>query len=426
VRRLLDRLPEGTYAIGAGLAVNGITAYIFITVVARSLGPTAYSPVGMLWAIGFLLGPGLFQPLEQEVARIVASRGSTTRGTLPVARRAAAIGLSMSLLLVVVSLLLSDWLINDLFDGETLLFVGMLALVIGFGAGHLARGLLAGVGRFDSYARYLLGEGVGRLVLAIVVVLIGVETGGPYGIALGLAPLIGIALALAPERTLFTDGDPVPWQELTRAMGSLLAASLATAFLLNVSPLAVQVLAGDDQADAPGIFLNALLIARIPLFFFQAVQASLLPRLSSLAGSGDFAGLWHELRRLLALVLAAGGVAVAGFGLLGPFVVEVAFGSGFAVSSRDMTLLAISSAGLMVALALAQGLIACRAQGRMALSWAAGVLAFPIAVSFGSDLFLRVEVALIVSVFVAATSMGLMLERRLHGEGVVFRANGSA
>jgi len=44
-------------------------------------------------------------------------------------------------------------------------------------------------------------------------------------------------------------------------------------------------------------------------------------------------------------------------------------------------------------------------------------------VSFGSDLFLRVEVALIVSVVVSAILMALMLERRLRREGVAIRKN---
>ena len=423
--RVLDRLPRGTVVIGGGLVINGLCAYAFITIVARTLGPDAYNPIGLLWAIGFLLGPGLFQPLEQEVARIIASRGAAGLGTIPVVRRAAAIGLAISLVLVACSLLASRWLIDELFDGEVLLLVGMLMLVIGFGAGHLARGLLAGTNRFGGYSRYLLGDGGSRLAIVAVMVLIGVRSSGPFGIAHGLAPILGILIALAPERRLFTDGEPVAWRELSRAMGSLLAASLATAFLLNVSPLAVQILADDQQGDAAGIFLNALLIARVPLFFFQAVQASLLPRLSALAGAGKYDEMWHELRHLLALVVAAGGLAVVGFGLLGPFVVETAFGSGFAVSSRDMALLAVSSAGLMVALTFAQALIACRAQGRMALSWAAGVATFPIAVSFGSDLFLRVEVALIVSVVVSAILMALMFERRIRGEGVAIRKNGS-
>jgi hypothetical protein len=90
-----------------------------------------------------------------------------------------------------------------------------------------------------------------------------------------------------------------------------------------------------------------------------------------------------------------------------------------------MALLAVSSAGLMVALTFAQALIACRAQGRMALSWAAGVVTFPIAVSFGNDLFLRAELALIVSVVVSSVLMAIMLELRLRGEGVAIRKNWS-
>ena len=63
---------------------------------------------------------------------------------------------------------------------------------------------------------------------------------------------------------------------------------MSTALVLNASPLAVQLLANDQQIDESGKFLNALLVARVPLFFFQAVQAALLPRLSGLVGQEKF------------------------------------------------------------------------------------------------------------------------------------------
>ncbi|HAQ22742.1 MAG TPA: hypothetical protein DCR10_04255, partial [Acidimicrobiaceae bacterium] len=77
---IVDRLPEGTVAVGGGLLVNGLAAYAFITLASRDLGPEAYTPVGLLWALSFLLGPGFFQPLEQEVARIVAARSDRRIG----------------------------------------------------------------------------------------------------------------------------------------------------------------------------------------------------------------------------------------------------------------------------------------------------------------------------------------------------------
>ncbi|MCH2434229.1 MAG: hypothetical protein MK184_09365 [Acidimicrobiales bacterium] len=418
---LLDRLPRGTAAIGGGLVVNGLTAYAFITIAARDLGAEAYSPVGLLWAMSFLLGPGFFQPLEQETARIIASRARA--GVGPVVRSAAVVGGLVALPLALLATVSGPWLVDDFFDGEVWLLVGLLLVVTGLGMAHLVKGVLAGLGRFNGYARYVMGEGVGRLVVLLLVLVVlsrglsGPLSGvGAYGLAIGLAPFVGIGVALVGQRGLFVPGPPAHLGDLSRAFGALLVASVATALVLNVSPLAVEVLADVGQEDEPGRFLNALLVARIPLFFFQAVQASLLPQLSGLAGSGRYGELWATLRRLLALVASIGAVAVAGAAVLGPWVVEMAFGGEFAVGRRDMVLLTTSSGVLMLVLALAQALIACRSQARVALAWVVGVAAFPVAVALFDDLFLRVEMGLIATVSVTALIMSVMLVRRLRHE----------
>jgi O-antigen/teichoic acid export membrane protein len=391
--------------------VNGVAAYAFIMLASRDLGPEAYTPVGLLWALSFLLGPGFFQPLEQEVARIVAARSDGRVG--PVVRTAAAIGAGMVGLLVVFALILGDRIRHDLFDGHGLLVVGLLLVLVGLGIGHLVRGVLAGLGRFGGYARYFIGDGVGRLVMVLVLAAT-VGGVGAYGLAVGLAPFIGVALALAGQRELSLKGPAEPVGGLSRALGALLVASVATALVLNVSPLAVEVLAGPDQAEEPGRFLNALLIARVPLFFFQAVQASLLPRLSALVSVGRFDEMVHVFRRLLGLVVGIGGVAILVCAAIGTRIVEFAFGADFAVERRDMVLLAASSAVLMVALSFAQALMACRAQGRMATAWVLGLVAFPVVVALGDDLFLRVELGLLATVSVAALSMATLLVERLR------------
>ncbi|MBT3970392.1 MAG: hypothetical protein HOF47_08845 [Actinobacteria bacterium] len=417
--RLLDRLPAGTLAIGGGLVVNGLTAYAFITISSRDLGAEAYSPVALLWALSFLLGIGFFLPLEQETARLVAGRVSRGQGIGPVVKSAARLGASLALGLVAVSLLAGRWFTNEFFNGETLLFLGLILVVVGLGAAHLVKGTLAGLGRFNGYARYVMGEGLGRLLLVGAV--LGLATGsiGAYGLAIGLAPLVGILLATAGQRGILTPGPEAHMGDLSKALGSLLVASVATALVLNVSPLAVQILATPQQADEPGRFLNALLVARVPLFFFQAVQAALLPRLSTLASQNKFAELWHELKHLLLLVGALGIGAVAVMAVVGPQIVEVAFGAEFAVGRQDMVLLAVSSAGLMVVLSLTQALIACRAQGRMALAWVAGVVAFPLTLLVAGDqLFFRVEIALVATVSVAAVVMFALLLRFLSAQRV--------
>ena len=413
LERLMERLPDGTVSIGGGLLVNGVTAYIFITISSRDLGAEAYSPVALLWALSFLLGIGFFLPLEQETARIVASRVGRGEGVGPVVRLAGQLGGALALFLLVISLVSRQWFTNEFFNGETTLFIGLLLVVAGLGTAHLVKGTLAGLGRFNGYARYIIGEGVGRLLLVGAVLAFTTKSVGAYGLAIGLAPFLGILIATTKQKEVFTPGPKAKVGDLSRALGSLLVASVATALVLNASPLAVQILATDQEIDESGKFLNALLVARVPLFFFQAVQAALLPRLSGLAGQEKFLELWRELKRLLSLVVGLGAAAVLFMGLLGPQIVVFAFGEEFRVSHGDMALLACSSAGLMIALSLTQALIACKAQGRMATAWVVGVGVFPAALSIAKNhLFLRVEIALIITVFTSALLMAVLLAKR--------------
>lgn len=420
--RVLDRLPEGTAAVGGGLVVNGLTAYAFITLASRDLGAEAYSPVGLLWALSFLLGPGFFQPLEQETARVIA--GQSADRLRSVVRPAAILGGSLALGLALVAAVSAPWMVDNLFAGHGVLLVGLLLVLLGLGTGHLARGVLAGLGRFDGYARYFIGDGVGRLVLVGLLTLFVADEVAVYGLAVGGAPFLGVAAALAGQRRAGRrPSGPAPQDPpaigrraelgaLAPALGALLVASVSTAVVLNVSPLAVELLAGPAEVDAAGRFLNALLVARVPLFFFQAVQASLLPKLSALAADQQFDEFRRVLGRLLALVGALGLAAVVACALIGHRVVEIAFGTEFAVDRRDMVLLAASSAVLMVVLCLAQALIAHRCQGRMALAWLVGLVAFPLVLALGGDLFLRVELALLATVATTMVVMVVLLARR--------------
>ena len=108
--RVLDRLPEGTAAVGGGLVINGLTAYAFITLASRDLGAEAYTPVGLLWALSFLLGPGFFQPLEQETARVIA--GHPVGRLRSVVQPAAILGGSLALGLALVAAVSAPWKIG--------------------------------------------------------------------------------------------------------------------------------------------------------------------------------------------------------------------------------------------------------------------------------------------------------------------------
>ena len=65
-------VPEGTYAVGLGLIISGVTAYGFQILAFRGLSKTDYAALNGLWILLFIVAPGFFLPLEQEVGRAVA------------------------------------------------------------------------------------------------------------------------------------------------------------------------------------------------------------------------------------------------------------------------------------------------------------------------------------------------------------------
>jgi O-antigen/teichoic acid export membrane protein len=160
-----------------------------------------------------------------------------------------------------------------------------------------------------------------------------------------------------------------------------------------------------------------VVVARVPLFLFQAVHASLLPKLSALAHSGQLGDFRRGLKRLLVAVagLAALGTVVGA--VLGPFVVEIMF-PGTDLGARTMGLLAAGSGLYMLAMGCAQAVIALGGHRDQAIGWASGIAALLLTVwLFGDDLFLRVEVGLLVGSATSLAVMGWMLVRRLSAAG---------
>jgi hypothetical protein len=89
-------VPEGTYAVGLGLLISGITAYGFQILAFKGLTKSEYAALNGLWILVFVVAPGFFLPLEQEVGRAVADRRSRDIGGGPVVRKAAFAGTGLA------------------------------------------------------------------------------------------------------------------------------------------------------------------------------------------------------------------------------------------------------------------------------------------------------------------------------------------
>ena len=138
------------------------------------------------------------------------------------------------------------------------------------------------------------------------------------------------------------------------------------------------------------------MLARLSLYLFQAVQATLLPNLAALVAAGRTEELTLALRRLTVACLGLVVVSTIGAYLLGPLAVRLLFGSGFTLSRSTMALLAGASSVLVLAIALSGAAIAAGGHRMNALAWALGILGLVVGTMLSQDLFLRVELGYLV------------------------------
>jgi O-antigen/teichoic acid export membrane protein len=388
-------LPSGAISVGAGLLLNGVSTYVFLAIAGHTLTAERYSAFAGFWALLFVVAPGIFLPLEQELGRAISARRARGDGDGPVVARCALIGGGFLALLLVGSGAAFGPLDSRLLGGDGVLMIALLLGITAYCAEHLARGTLSGNGRFRAYGVLLGSEGVYRACFCAALAVAHVGSPGPYGLALVAGSFAAVLTALAGQRGLLDPGSPTRNTEVTNALGSLLIASMATMFMLNGGTVVVQLLAAPSEQRVAGSFLNGRVIAFVPLFLFQAVTAALLPRLSALVSRGAHAEFRRTLGRLLLVVAALGAAAIVGSLLVGPAVLRLVFGPDFTLTSRDLALLAASSAALMAAQALGQGLIARSAYRGVVAGWVTAVGAFFIVVFAVHPLLLRVELGIL-------------------------------
>ena len=423
-QRLLEAaqkpLPEGTFAVGAGLMVAGVTTYGFQILGFRALSKTDYAALNALWVFVFVLAPGIFLPLEQEVGRAIAARRVRGIGGGPVARRAAALGLAFAVTLAILAIAVAAFtpIVSSLFAGNAGLVVCLVISLFTYGFELLARGVFAGNGRFGAYGVSMAAEGTIRLIPVAFLAAAGVPNPVWYGLCLAFPPLLATFVAMRGQHDLASPGPDAHWSELSTNLTYLLLGSLTAQALSYSAALGGIVLAqGAHERKMVADFIVGFFIARIPILLFQAIQAALLPKLAALSGAGRIDDFRAGLKKLLMIVIGVGVLGIIAGATIGPIAGEILFGDKFNLGNVDLGLLAAGSALFILALTLAQALIALLGHARALVAWCIGLFVCIVVTAFSSsDLFLRVELGFLGGCGAAAAAMALLLTGRLRAE----------
>jgi O-antigen/teichoic acid export membrane protein len=407
-------LPEGTVPVGIALLVAGVATFAFFKVGRVALGGDAeFQPISSLWFATFALAPGFFLPLEQELGRALAHRKALRQGGHPVVGRVVRLAIAIVVLVLLALLAFSPLIVSAYFDDNWWMLAAMATAFVAYAPVHVARGICSGSNRFNSYAVVVGSDGVVRIILCVALAVFGVTHTAPYAFSVALSPLAAVVFVAVRGQLKTDPGPPAPWNEVTQNLGWLLVGTVFSAALLNAGPVAAKLLASDDQHELVTQFAYGVLLARIPLFLFQAVQAALLPRLARLAARGDFVEFRSGLRRLLTLVAVIGVVGTLGALLLGAPIVDLVYGAD--LSGRTMAMLALSSAIYMGAIATSQAVVALHGHAQVAFGWIFAVTAFLVTIWLGGeDLFQRIELALVMSSLAALVSFSISLRWKLR------------
>ena len=406
-------LPPGTLPVAAALLVAGVATFAFFRIGTNAVGgKEEFKPISSLWFATFALAPGFFLPLEQELGRAIGQRRALGQGGQPVVAKVVRLGAMLGGLVALAILAVSPLITTNYFDGDWVMLAALVTAFIGYAPAHLARGICAGTGRFRSYAIVMGSDGVARIVLCVLLAAVGITATGAYGFAVALAPLFGLAYVFRQGALHTAPGPAATWSEVTPNLGWLLLGTVCAAMLLNAGPVLTALMSEPEDAARVTQFGYGVLLARVPLFMFQAVQAALLPRLSRLAAKGELTEFRSGLTRLLTLVAAVGIVGTAGAFVLGPWAIDVVYDAD--LTGRTLAMLAAGSACYMMALALAQAVIALKGHALVALGWAIGIVGLVLGTWLSSDeLFPRVEIGLLISSVAAMVAFAFALHHKL-------------
>ena len=113
---------------------------------------------------------------------------------------------------------------------------------------------------------------------------------------------------------------------LCRGLGLLIGSSLLAQLVVNVAVINADLLSPGHPAVVAAL-LDGMVLARVPLFIFASLQASLLPGLAGAVAAGQYNSFRRQVARgsgIVAVLGIAGGLFAV---ILGPWLVPAAFGA---------------------------------------------------------------------------------------------------
>lgn len=408
---------QNTWWVLASTPVTGITTYLLLVVTARAIGPDAFGDFGVFWAATIISGLGVFLPLEQETTRRGSGRSIASIPGLW--KRATTVALVAAF--VCAGAAIAFWpLYASLIDFSSGLVVAYVLSITGNLLQFPSRGVLASLRRFRDYGLVVALESVARAAAVILLALAGAQAATPYALCVGCAALgsgaVAVVLARRATARPAVGGTVASEQRFGRDGMRLVLAASAMQTILNSGTVVAKILAPAAQSALAGQLTAALTLARLPVLVVQSIQATYLSRLASRWHAHDL----RSVRSLLSLIAAAVFVVtfglVAGAAMIGPWVMSVVYGPGYATDRVTLVLVALGVGIYLIASVSTDASIALGLHTVIVIAWLSGVAVAVLTVVLAPTMVTAATLPLIGGALLAAVILAGPLVRRARGD----------
>lgn len=311
--------------VGTATALTALCGYAVIYLAARDLAPVGFSIFGVFWgAFGLVTGAanGLLQETTREVrsTRYVTDMGPTGR-THPL-RVAALIGVAAAILIAGSSPVWS----GRVFVEERWLSVGLLSVgLAGFCLHATLLGMLAGTDQWTQYGALMVTDAVIRVTIAAATFVLGWGLAGflwatVAGAVAWLIMLVASPPARVAARLLTAGGTAI----FLRGAAHSVTAAGASAILVMGFPVLLKLTSNQLGAEG-GVIILAVTLTRAPLLVpLTAMQGNLIAHFVD-----ERSDRVRALVTPAAIIGGIGAIGVAAAGIVGPWLLRVAFGSQY-------------------------------------------------------------------------------------------------
>jgi hypothetical protein len=237
-------------------------------------------------------------------------------------------------------------------------------------------GVLAGSQLWKQLGLLISTDGIIRVVLVLIVLLVGGDQGWlSWAVILPFPLSLAIAFATAPRRIKAAARTPLGAGEFFRNSGQTMLAATATALLINGFPLLLSLASASSSSAALGALILAITLTRAPILVpLMALQSYLITRFAVAPERVRMTLIFLLGAILVAMILLAAVTWLWGSALLGIF-----FGHDFALAPAVLVPLVTSSGFIGALCVTGPAVLARNRHGAYTLGWlAASIVAIAV------------------------------------------------